>query len=703
MREGRNHPSLAPAAASHRQLQRAPKRRIRGVVRSLATNIAVYAKVTAASGTTWTEPDSGRFSLVTDSSELTISALGYHTTLVAVGADTIQDDVIVLLDPSETMRVAVRTSAGEPVAAAQVCILTTTGESHWLQENYLGETLSDGSLTAASSGGAQLLIARTSAHASQPTWCQGAEATIVCDNSTSGTIAVVDADEQRVAHVVDLTFLAVQPGRVLRVGVPTRGLAIPSGVYVVRPVGHKSLQGLPPAPDGEGNVLTLSAGATVELSVAGGAVAIAIQDATSHQPVIATVALDVLQLDGWQVLGETVTTGPEGVADITGLVSRSIGIRADYRRLRFGAPGYNDRSYDLNALTSGDTVRLASVRDKVRLMLERDGGPYVGCIVVRQAADPDSIGPLVYDGLIDAKGIELAVAAGSRLEIYPSRSHRSGRLATVVTPPADGTEGPVLRVPLPSSCRIRLVNPQSIASVAAQRSDGQIFPVCFNADNGVASISDLFPGSYRVGIVHALSVSAKSEAIVEVELAEGADVAVPWSQEWRAPSLMKGQITASDARANLDSLRVLPWSGAAPNMNLGVYQQAAPVSRDGRFEVWVSGSAFERLAIYNVLPGTSPMLLGEFAAGEQLRVNGRRIYMDISDLSDRAAFVFLAGVINALGKSPGQWRVPCSTQQTLDLGIIPVEIQSASLIVGAKSRKVTLPAQSGSVGVAVAK
>jgi hypothetical protein len=129
-------------------------------------------------------------------------------------------------------------------------------------------------------------------------------------------------------------------------------------------------------------------------------------------------------------------------------------------------------------------------------------------------------------------------------------------------------------------------------------------------------------------------------------------------------------------------------------MNPGVYGVATPVRPDGGFEIARVPASVKSLAVFAVLHGGGPILLGEYpiGAGSDLVVAARRVTFVFEEEGPPGRSLLLSMPVDSQGRSAGQWIIPSSAKGVLELGIVPDVIQSAQLLVNGRGRAIEFPA-----------
>jgi hypothetical protein len=356
----------------------------------------------------------------------------------------------------------------------------------------------------------------------------------------------------------------------------------------------------------------------------------------------------------------------------------------------------------LPSLPAGSVVALSRAARTVKVKVSRDGVLYGESLVLREVAHNGEPGALLHHGHIGEDGLDVPVSDGIRLAIMSGVRPRARVLASG-SPLLDAKQG-VLLLALPPSSRIQLEGcPSNHPNIAAKSADGDVIGGV--RSHGRLEFLGLFPGEYKVGPVEVLRVGGSSAAVVSIEVGSGTVHTLGWNSLWLVADGVQGVVRLSSGDLIPEGyLRVLPWAGDLPRAGPATLALAVPVASDGVFATRSVSQAFDRLGVYSFMAGGVPVLLGEYSALQrQLLVGARHVRVCLQDDRPRAAHLLVVAPVKRDGRSAGQWRLSCSTNQTVDLGLVPDDILSVKLIAGSGVHEIALPAAGGVVAVPLAK
>ncbi|MBX3463282.1 MAG: hypothetical protein KF830_08930 [Planctomycetes bacterium] len=452
--------------------------------------IPLHAIVRDGQGTSvWTDPDTGEFLISTRASSITAWASGYKE---ASHALTTSDAETITLESLSPSRLQVVDNLGAPVPGADIVHLRRSrGESRF-REVLLGQSKDDGSFDFPTGSRAALLFARKEHSISQPQYCDGQYGTIVCDPMTTTHVSVVDASNNAVDCLLDLSMLDILPGVTWGIRCSRQhGALLPAGAYAVSLPGHGKLKGLPPALACNGQVLLAAGGQSSTIHVAEQVKCnIFLRDTVSRKLLDGTASVEILEASGWQGIGVTVQSDPEGGIDIGKLAAITATVSSDYKRIRFSASGFADSCASPYGLSDKSFVDMLPRQSSITLKITRDGSPYGYDVAVRSALDGSDDGPILYKGPVPGAGVSLPCQHAAHLIICDARGFIGRELARESISAADSSG--TIHVELPRSAEILVVGGMPEADVCALGQNGELFRGQYRAD--AVLISGLFPG-----------------------------------------------------------------------------------------------------------------------------------------------------------------------------------------------------------------
>ncbi len=651
---------------------------------SAGTSLPVHATIDDGTCLVWSDAATGAFQIETASRGILVQAVGYQAARVDL-AEYKSYPIEVRLVPAGVQEIVVQDSQARPIAGAKVFALVKRPDLRAWTEQLLGHTEEGGTLRVGHAG-SLYLVARHGERTSVPRLCDGGGC-LVCDQTTTSRVYVRSEGGVPVACNLLLTFLDGEIG--LRVSYKTddSGLAIvPAGRASAMVPGY-TLTGLIAAPAFAGQLLDLAGGQDAVVTVSTLQLVVTAVDANTGKGLPAAIALEALLPTGWERHAGPVQAA-DGATDISPLVDAAEVVSADYVRLRFSHPGYEDSFVGLSAAIGAKRVPMRRIEERCRLEFKRDGAAYTGPITIRLAGD-DS-GAVVFDGVVGSDGMDVAVPIGVGLDIMSSNRRGALRLAQVG--PIDSLAGPAIEVTLPRSAMLVYEGRSSSpVDIVARRSDGVVVGGV-HSDSAIY-FEDMFPGAYRVGPRREVLLDARSLAIVEEVLPEAAQTVRPWSSWWGHSRPIEGQVRmANGAALPRGVLRVLAWSGMVPRGNPAVLLYAVPVSGDGVFKTGPLDYLPDRVGVYSVLPHGAVLPLAEVAldCSNQIVLQGREVVLRMVDSAPVEGQLLLVAPQDASGRSTGQWSIPCRTSDVLRLGVVPETIREVHLIAGTKSRAIQI-------------
>lgn len=668
---------------------------LHGIVLSATTKLPLLASIASGDRATLSDPHTGAFALATTQWELKVSADGFGEQFVHIDPAPGREPLRVLLEPLASMEVRVTNAAGLPIAGASVNGLQRSIDARGSHERGLGVTDAEGRFVLRDPGPA-LLLARTADAVSMPRLCMGGE-TLLCDASSSARLRVQQGSEVIYCTLLS-TLVDTRPGLRLRheLTAASPSLLLPAGIYAFEVVGRKLAASIGAVPGSFAGLQTaLRPGDEVILQVADGAGIVTVVDERTQLPVTATLSLEVSEPEGWQAHGRTSATDDTGRADLGPLQSSVAGIRPDSLRLRVDAAGYQTAFLPVESALGRGVVELAPARDKVTLRFRRDGAPYSGHLAIRAAGTAAAPGMLLFDGAPPATGITLALPLHRRLEVSAT-ARREAALLAALEIPRDLDGG--IDIELPAAGKIVVEGAPGPGGIMALMADGTRLQPCHEA--GQLVFDGLFPGPYTLGPDGILETREPSAAILAIELTAGERAAVAWNPHWRSTEAFEGRVVLPDAGEVPDGgLWVLPFCGVAPRANPALFKAAALVRPNGSFRLPRLAFLPDVLAVYGVLVGR-PVLLGEFPLQPTLRVDARRIVLELQDVVGKPGRLLVVAPPDAAGKSVGQWLVECRSRDVVDLGYLPSGVRKAVWLAdGSAPQTIDLPRGEARVAV----
>jgi hypothetical protein len=651
---------------------------VHGVVLSATTKLPLLASIASGDRTTLTDAHTGAFALATALRELVVCADGFGEQVVRIDPASAHEPLRVLLEPLASMEVRVTNAAGLPVPGATVSGLLRAADARGSLEHVLGVTDAEGRCVLRDPGPA-LLLARTADAVSMPRLCAGGD-TLVCDASSSARLRV-----QRGSEAIGCTLLSTlvdtRPGLRLRheLTAASPPLLLPAGIYAFEVVGRKLATKVGAVPGSfAGLQAALRPGEEVILQIADGSGIVAVRDERTQLPVEATLSLEVIEPEGWQIHGRTCATDETGRADLGPLQSSVAGIRPESLRLRVDAAGYETNFLPVESALERGVVELALARDHVTLRFHRDGAPYMGRLAIRAAGTAAAPATLLFDGAPPTTGITIALPLDRRLAVLASARREAALLATLELRRDLG--GGAVDIELPAAGRIVVEGAQGPGGIVALMADGARLQPYHEA--GQLVFDGLFPGPYMLGPDGILETKEPSAAVLAIELAAGEHAAVAWNPHWRSTDAVDGRVVLPAAGDVPDGgLWVLPWRGVAPRANPTLFKSAAPVRPDGSFRLPRLAFAPDVLAVYGALVGR-PVLLGEFPLQATLRVEARRVVLELQDVVGKPGRLLVVAPPDATGKSVGQWLVESTSRDVVDLGYLPTAVRQVVWLAG---------------------
>ena len=677
-----------------------PERSIGGIVVAEDTGLPICALIGNNDTSTWSDERTGAFSLSTRELEIEVSASGYWPKALTVPADEANSDIRIELRSKTVISLRVTTEDGRPLEGASLCVLREDARYRACRLVSVSETDPDGRFALAGPPGV-VVIARHRDTMSIPVRCYGAE-TIVCGTGTSSILRMVDSAGSPIACDVLLTSLSGLVGvRMLEPTGANGALVMPVGQWVIMLPGFPPVVGLQAAHSYAGQILEVAVDGDVILQVGRTSVrSVLVRDAHDGHPLQAELQAEALFPGGWRSIGPAVRCDPEGRADSDRISVGIAAVASDYKRIRVAARGY--LSSFLPSLAEGSAIALSKAAMTVKVMATRDGVPYYGHLVLRELSDSGVPGQLLHIGSIGRDGVDVAVSASGRLAAMSGARSDASVLASG-SPSLDIRQG-VLQLILPPSSRIQIGGcPHDYPNIAAKSGDGDL--ISGVRSQGQLEFRNLFPGEYQVGPAEVLRVGADGAAVVSLEVGSGTVHGLLWNSLWQPAEGVRGVVRLANGGPIPDGrLRVLPWAGNLPRTGPAALALAGSVASDGSFETRAGSQAVDRLGVYSFMAGGVPVLLGEYSPAQQdLLVEARHITISLQGDRPQPAHILVVAPVKGDGRSAGQWQIPCSTNQTVDLGLLPDDITTVHLITGNGVQAITLPGLGGVVAVPIAK
>lgn len=664
-------------------------------VLSSATRLPLSAHVRSGTRSLWSRADTGAFTLTDIRSDVLIEAPGYAARSLPLSE--VESTTTVLLDPTMAGVVHVRDALDAAIGSASVFqIVSHPSERHALLVE-LGKSDVSGRIECHLAEWPSWLIARKDEAWSQPTCCSASGGTLICDQGVTGRLRIVTQGGQSFSGKVSLTLACAYPGKQLTFDCGEAGISVPSGSYSISLPDGLSIAGLLSHPSYAGQLLYVSPETEVLLRLKDdGTMSLRVISEQDNSPLASEITLEVLVSNTWEQLGPACPTRIAGFADIAALMKSASSIDRAYWRIRIQALGHDSRIVQSFELSPGMVVKLSPIGDVFSLIFRRDGAPFRGQLVVSLQSS-DAIPQLIsHDCRATPGALQLVAAAGSQISFLASDKSNSPQVAQ----PQRLVRGQRhVYIDLFPSATIVVEGASSEMRLCAARSDGD--QTHGELDEARITIGGLFPGEYRVGPPTLVALEAHQPVVAECSLAAGEMLVVQASDAWTGQPALSGRIEVlGTGRQNLDSLRVLPWRGAAPRGKPQAYVCGVPVTRDGCFSIGHVDYVPEVLAVYNNVPGCPPMLLGAYPVSDKISLAARRVVLFLKASEAREAKVIL--VVNGSGGAvPGQWLIPCITQQVLDLGVIPTVVDSCTILSAGRQVDVNLPPDGGVIEVAL--
>lgn len=696
-----------------------PALRIAGRIQCGVSGIALRARIRVGSREIWSDSQTGRFSMRAAGDRIEVSAMGFETQ--SVDAIPPADELTIELMPIGRAVVRVVDGSGLPLGGSAIRLefdglgaaspgpgepVLATADSHGLA----GFPCGVGLWVHAEHGDVSSETVRVS---------PGDDVTLTCAESNCARLGVRNSSGvgQRIGLMLrPLDSPAWGPPR--RVVTEEDGLcriAVPSGRYVVKAVGSGvRFDGLAPSVRFEGQLLRLTPGQTAWLETPESTHRrIRCVGMRAGEPVrLVSATLEVRTSEGWLPRSRSVPGDAAGWVTLDGVVVEHQGgeeFATGSSRLRIEAPGFEPAWLpDPHATLANDSALVVTMvqRPRTRIRVTEAGREFTAAIRIVTRSGPDNASAVLdeFAGIIPSIGVDLALLVDGSVVAYPWPGNGGDPILDCRTAALDVTGGsPTLDLPERAVLTVDFGAASEPIELGLRSADGSVIPGVH--EDGRASFEGLWPGDFVIApFAEVLAGREPCPSAVELTLTAGEHRVISSSADWATFAAHRGVLRMADGSAVPSGLRVVPLlRGRTHILPRDLVSFGTIVRAGGEFVLPSISGAVESLLAISRLPDGSVVEVGRFEPRVQLAMlDARRVTLELTDAGGgRAAQLLITLPFGRHAERAQNVLLPCSTAETLDLGVLPSGVEQVVLIVDGSANTIHLPAVSGVASFAI--